>query len=71
MNKASDNDCNSSCNSWFFSLSPCELTLLATAVSLILSEGIDGCQRAVLGNFLLSVGQNIVTFDTQASCLNQ
>lgn len=59
------------CNNGFFSLSPCELTLLATAVSLILAEGIDGCQREVLGNFLQSVGQNILTFDAQESCLNQ
>jgi len=64
-------DCNSGCDSWLFSLSPCELTLLATAVALVLSEGIDGCQRAVLGNFILSVGQNIVTFDAQESCLKQ
>lgn len=56
-------------NNGFFSLSPCELTLLATAVSLILAEGIDGCQRAVLGNFLQSVAQNILTFDAQSNCL--
>lgn len=66
-----DKDTKNGCNNGFFSLSPCELTLLATAVSLILAEGIDGCQRDVLGNFLSSVGQNITTFDAQANCLNQ
>jgi hypothetical protein len=69
--KQVDNNAKNACNNGFFSLSPCELTLLATAVSLILSEGIDGCQRGVLGNFLMSVGQNVITFDAQASCLNQ
>lgn len=59
------------CNISFFSLSPCEITLLATAVGLVLAEGFDDCQRAVLGNFIQAVGQNIVTFDTQANCLNQ
>jgi len=63
-------DCNSSCG-WFFSLSPCELTLLATAVGLVLSEGTDDCQREVLGNFIQAVGQNIVTFSAQANCLKQ
>ena len=66
-----DNDCNNNNGCGFFSLSPCELTLLATAVSLILSEGISGCQREVLGNFLMSVGQNIATFASQDNCLNQ
>lgn len=66
MNK----DCNSSCNG-LFSLSPCELTSLATAIALVLAENFDGCERAVLGNFILSIGQNIVTFDTQAGCLNK
>ncbi|EMS73927.1 hypothetical protein [Ruminiclostridium cellobioparum] len=65
-----DNNKNT-CDNGFFSLSPCELTLLATAISIILAEGIDGCQRDVLGNFLMSVGQNIATFDAQANCLNQ
>ena len=71
MNKDSNKDCKDSCDNWFFSLSPCELTLLATAVSLVLSEGTDGCQREVLGNFFLSVGQNIVTFSSQDNCLNK
>ena len=67
LNKGSNRGCNISLSS----LSACELTLLPTAISLILSEGIDGCERAVLGNLLMSVGQNIITFDAQESCLNQ
>ncbi len=66
-----DNNSKNACNNGFFSLSPCELTLLATAVALFLAEGITGCQRDVLGNFLQSVGQNILTFDAQESCLKQ
>jgi len=64
-----DKDCSSN-GAGFFSLSPVELTLLATAVSLILAEGTDGCQQEVLGNFFSSVGQNICTFASQANCLN-
>jgi hypothetical protein len=44
---------------------------LASFISVILSEGIDGCQRNVLGNFLMSISQNILTFDAQSDCLNQ
>jgi hypothetical protein len=71
LSNHSNKECNDSSNFCFFSLSPCELTLLATAVSLILAEGTDGCQREVLGNFILSVGQNIVTFASQDNCLNK
>ncbi len=66
-----DKNNSGSCKNGLFSLSPCELTLLATAVALILSEGISGCERNVLGNFLTSVAQNILTFDAQDSCLNE
>jgi hypothetical protein len=59
------------CSTGLFSLTPCELTSLATAISLLLSEGVDGCQRPALGNFVLSIGQNILTYDAQATCLNK
>lgn len=62
-------DCN--CSNGLFSLSPCELTSLATAISLFLSNEVEGCQRAALGNFVLSIGQNILTFDAQASCCDK
>ncbi len=61
-------DCKTGCKDGLFSLTPCELTALATAISIFLSEEVDGCQRAALGNFVLSIGQNILTFDAQESC---
>ncbi len=62
---------NDDCTNGFFSLSPSELALLAAAVSIVLSEGIDGCRRNVLGNFIMSVAQNILTYDAQESCLDE
>ena len=62
---------NNSCSNKFFSLSPSELTLLATVISIAVSEELDNCQRNVFGNFLTSVAQNILTFDSQASCLQE
>lgn len=65
-----NNNSKGCCDNWFFSLSPCELTLLSTAVSLIVAENLSGCQLEVLGNFIMSVGQNITTFASQDNCLN-
>jgi hypothetical protein len=52
------NDCNKECG--FFSLSACELTALSFAVALVLGENLDEEQRALLGNFLESVGTTLV-----------
>lgn len=62
---------NNSCCNKFFSLSPSELTLLATVISLAVAEELDNCQRNVFGNFLTSVAQNILTYDSQESCLQE
>ncbi len=62
---------NNSCSNKFFSLSPSELTLLATVIGLAVAEELDNCQRNVFGNFLTSVAQNILTFDAQESCLQE
>ncbi|AEY67209.1 hypothetical protein [Clostridium sp. BNL1100] len=62
---------NNCCCNKFFSLSPSELTLLATIISLAVAEELDNCQRNVFGNFLTSVAQNILTFDAQDSCLQE
>jgi hypothetical protein len=59
------------CSCSFFNMCPEELTLLATAVSLIIAEGLEGCQQEVIGNFLLSIGQQIVTFSAQSNCLSK
>jgi len=51
---------DSSCeNGSFFSLSPVELSLLSFAIALVLGENFDEDQRALLGNFLVAVGDNI------------
>jgi hypothetical protein len=60
LSKASNKDCNSNSGSGFFSLSPCELTLLATTVSFAIAESLDEAQRALLGNFLETVGINLI-----------
>ncbi|EGD49322.1 hypothetical protein Cpap_3754 [Ruminiclostridium papyrosolvens DSM 2782] len=60
---------NNNCCNKFFSLSPSELTLLATVISLAVAEELDNCQRNVFGNFLTSVAQNILTYDSQDSCI--
>lgn len=60
LNDDKKNDCHESCCNGFFSLNPCELTSLAFAVSVLLSENLDEGQRALLGNFLETVGFNLV-----------
>lgn len=55
----------------FFSLSPCEITLLAAAVAFFLTEGLNSTEREVLSNFLSSVSQNIQIFDAQERLLNE
>ncbi|ACL75421.1 hypothetical protein [Ruminiclostridium cellulolyticum] len=59
------------CTNGFFSLSPSELTLLAAVIGLAVAQELENCQRDVFGNFLTSVAQNILTYDSQATCLNE
>lgn len=62
---------NNNCLCCLLDLSPEELTILATIISLIISEGFEGCQREVIGNFILSIGQQIVSFSAQDNCLSK
>jgi len=54
-----DKDCSSD-GGGFFSLSPTELTLLALALALMLADSLDETQIALLGNFLLAIGVNVI-----------
>ncbi len=53
-------------NKDFFSLSPIEYSSLAFATALILAEGLDLNQRAALGNFLETVGINLINLTPDA-----
>ncbi|HEY5584374.1 MAG TPA: hypothetical protein VIK78_07775 [Ruminiclostridium sp.] len=61
MNK----DCSSE-NGGGFSLSPVELSLLSFAIALVLGENLDEGQRALLGNFLVAVGDNLINLTSGA-----
>lgn len=54
-----DIECNSGSDGGFFSLSACELTLLSFGVAVVLADNLDEKQRALLGNFLVTVGVNL------------
>ncbi len=64
-----ENECRNNCMDWFFCLSPQQLTLLATFVALTLAEGLDTCDTGVLGNFIMSVGQLLISYAAQEECL--
>lgn len=54
----------------FFSLSPEQITLLATAIGLGVSKGYDAGEQNVLGNFFIQIGQTIVTVAAQQELLS-
>lgn len=47
-------------NNGFFSLSPEDYILLALIIAFIIGESLEESQRAVLGNFLVAVGTNMI-----------
>ncbi|KMT22948.1 hypothetical protein [Clostridium cylindrosporum] len=53
----------------FFSLSPNELILLATTISLQIAEVTDADQQNVLGNFFGALSSNLQTIAAQAESL--
>lgn len=62
-NSDQDNDCG------LFSLSPKIFTILSLLIALVLVEDLTSDEQNSLGNFLLSVGQDMLTYSTQASLL--
>lgn len=70
---------NSSCPSpsgpglvaaWVLSLPPSQLTLAATLLGLLLSDGLSLGQQNSLGNFIVAVGQSILTSAAQGQLLS-
>lgn len=47
-------------NNGFFSLSPEDYILLALVIAFIIGESLEETQRAILGNFLVAVGTNMI-----------
>jgi hypothetical protein len=77
MNKSSDNvtalaemsNCDHSVLSGIFSLPPAQFTLLATVIGFLFMDGLDLGQQNSLGNFLVTVGQTILTSASQGQLL--
>ncbi|GAB6168541.1 hypothetical protein JCM1393_10010 [Clostridium carnis] len=46
-----------------YDLTPKQLIIWSSIVSVILSENLTANQQNILGNFLCGVGQNILTFN--------
>jgi len=44
------------------SLNKCEIITLSDSISVALSEGLDNDDLSMLGNLLMSIGSNIVTY---------
>lgn len=47
------------------SLSPKDLAILATAISIVISEDMSTSENNVLGNFISAIGANISTIASQ------
>lgn len=71
MSNNMDDDKNEKCcdNSCLLSLPPKQFALLATVFGLLLLDDLSIDQQSALGNFLLSVGQTILTASAQAQSL--
>lgn len=55
---------------FLYKLNGNELTLLATAIGLVLSHGLDGSQINVIGNFFEGVGQTMLIIGAQEQLNN-
>ena len=58
------NDTPLSC---LFNLPPWQFSLLSSLIGLVLTEGLDVDQQNALGNFLVNVGQNMMTSAAQST----
>jgi len=50
-------------------LSPRLLGILTAIIALIVSDNLDTSQLNVLGNFIMGIGQTILTISAQEECL--
>ncbi len=76
IGKNCDNQCNSVKNSCenifakcFFSLPPKQFSLLSSLIGILLIDNLDLDQQNALGNFIVNVGQAILTSAAQAQTL--
>ncbi|OZV10888.1 hypothetical protein CIW83_17570 [Tissierella sp. P1] len=59
------NHIKDTCNSCFFSLPPKQFAILASLIGVLLIDGLDANQQNSLGNFIVSIGQSILTAAAQ------
>lgn len=60
-----DNNCTNSLAACFFSLPPKQFALLSSLVGILLIDNLDLNQQNSLGNFIVNVGQSILTAAAQ------
>ncbi|MPM72261.1 hypothetical protein SDC9_119234 [bioreactor metagenome] len=58
-------------NPGIFSLAPVQYTLLSVFIGLLLIDRLDLSQQNSLGNFIVNVGQTILTAAAQGQLLNE
>jgi hypothetical protein len=57
--------------SGIFSLPPAQLTLLASVLGLLFLDGLDLAQQNAIGNFLVSIGQTVLTAAAQGELIKE
>jgi hypothetical protein len=60
-----DNNSKGSLSSCFFSLSPKQFSLLSSIIGIFLIDNLDIDQQNSLGNFIVNIGQAILTSASQ------
>lgn len=69
-NKQANNSCNYvTSTSGFFSIPPIQFTLLSTLVGILLIDNLDLNEQNSLGNFIVGVGQTILTAAAQGELI--
>lgn len=68
-NSFNDNGMEDSLSSCFFKMSPKQLVLLSSLVGILLIDNLDLNQQNSLGNFIVDVGQAILTAAAQGQLL--
>ncbi|HOJ11815.1 MAG TPA: hypothetical protein PK733_14650 [Clostridiales bacterium] len=69
QNGSSSNIMENRVKSCFFSLPPKQFSLLATLIGILLIDNLDANQQNSLGNFIVSIGQGILTAVSQQALL--
>ena len=55
----------------FFSLEPVKFSLLSSLIGILLIDNLNQNQQNSLGNFIVNIGQNLLTAAAQAETLQQ